>query len=318
MTKFMTGALPSPPDPRDYLLATAAAQSLPSEWMAPLLPDVVDQGIIGNCVAQAGCYVTGATNSNQRFDPNWIYGRRREDEYQGYGMRIRDALKTLQKEGNVPYSGKEALEVPDVIQYVNQNLSKLLKQAEPYKIEAYVRLYSLDEIRAALIQGMKIIIRVGFSDFSVSPDGYFIGGGTRVGGHAMTIWGYKDKYFYVQNSWGKSWGKGGRCWMHEDYIFRDQSHEVWGITDVPNDNIIKPEVGEVRIKCEAANIPAGKQVVMYAEPSTKSEKVGNMKRDDVGVILRKEGEWCEVSIAQTAAKAVTGWVKAKYLKEKQK
>jgi len=46
----------------------------------------------------------------------------------------------------------------------------------------------------------------------------FIKGG-QGGGHAFAIVGYNSRGFWVQNSWGKSWGKSGLgLWKYEDWL----------------------------------------------------------------------------------------------------
>ncbi|MCB1801638.1 MAG: C1 family peptidase, partial [Gammaproteobacteria bacterium] len=41
----------------------------------------------------------------------------------------------------------------------------------------------------------------------------------RDGGHAFAIVGYNRKGFWIQNSWGKRWGKGGLgLWQYEDWL----------------------------------------------------------------------------------------------------
>ena len=52
--------------------------------------------------------------------------------------------------------------------------------------------------------------------------------------------------------------------------------------------------------------------------STRIKHNGNecyLRAVDDGVILSERGDWCEVSVAQTADLTVTGWVQAKYVKE---
>ena len=40
----------------------------------------------------------------------------------------------------------------------------------------------------------------------------------QMGGHAFAIVGYDSKGFWIQNSWGKNWGKGGLAiWLYEDW-----------------------------------------------------------------------------------------------------
>lgn len=51
------------------------------------------------------------------------------------------------------------------------------------------------------------------------------------GAHAMVIVGVKKinntRMFYVRNSWSKSWGYDGHCWMTENYIGSDLSADFW-------------------------------------------------------------------------------------------
>ena len=46
------------------------------------------------------------------------------------------------------------------------------------------------------------------------------------GGHAFAIVGYNSKGFWIQNSWGKGWGKGGLgLWQYEDWL--DNVMDAW-------------------------------------------------------------------------------------------
>lgn len=47
-----------------------------------------------------------------------------------------------------------------------------------------------------------------------------------IGGHAFAIVGYNSEGFWVQNSWGKSWGKGGLAlWSYEDWL--ENVQDAW-------------------------------------------------------------------------------------------
>jgi len=47
-----------------------------------------------------------------------------------------------------------------------------------------------------------------------------------IGGHAFAIVGYDDQGFWIQNSWGKSWGKEGTAlWSYEDWLVNVQ--DAW-------------------------------------------------------------------------------------------
>lgn len=46
------------------------------------------------------------------------------------------------------------------------------------------------------------------------------------GGHAFAVVGYNSKGFWIQNSWGKSWGRGGLgLWLYEDWL--DNLMDAW-------------------------------------------------------------------------------------------
>lgn len=47
-----------------------------------------------------------------------------------------------------------------------------------------------------------------------------------IGGHAFSIIGYDERGFWVQNSWGSGWGKGGRAlWKYEDW--QENISDAW-------------------------------------------------------------------------------------------
>lgn len=52
----------------------------------------------------------------------------------------------------------------------------------------------------------------------------------RSGGHAFAIVGYTSKGFWVQNSWGRGWGKGGLgLWQYEDWLENVRDAWVFGL-----------------------------------------------------------------------------------------
>lgn len=58
------------------------------------------------------------------------------------------------------------------------------------------------------------------SMFEVNPDGFLKEGGSIAGGHAYLINGIsiKNKYFKIHNSWGQSWGDGGKAKISFDHM----------------------------------------------------------------------------------------------------
>jgi hypothetical protein len=61
---------------------------------------------------------------------------------------------------------------------------------------------------------------------NVGSDGLITPSRDITGGHAFAIVGYDDKGFWIQNSWGKDWGKGGYCHIrYDDWLVNGT--DVW-------------------------------------------------------------------------------------------
>lgn len=61
------------------------------------------------------------------------------------------------------------------------------------------------------------------------------------GAHAMVIYGWCEKGWLVQNSWGALWGSGGKCILPFDTEF----NSVWGMIDENSslqNMIVKPNL----------------------------------------------------------------------------
>lgn len=56
------------------------------------------------------------------------------------------------------------------------------------------------------------------------------------GYHAVMVYGFNEKGWLCQNSWGKYWGNKGRFILPYEYGFR----EAWSFVDANNDDIRKP------------------------------------------------------------------------------
>lgn len=310
MKTYATGAFPSPPDARDYRLAAAAPTALPAKYMTKP-PPVVDQGYIGNCVAQACCYVSRAVYG-KLFSPNWLYGRRKETDYQGPGWYIREALKTMLHEGNVPDQQYAALEVKDVIRWVATREKELLKKAAPFTIDAFARLSTAAEIKQALYDGLLVVFLANITTYEVDADGIYHSTTNNHGCHAMSVWGWQDNLFRVLNSWGPDWGDGGMCWMHATDVLR--LNDVWAIADSPNDLIQKPEPEKeektVRESKYVTGVGAGKLAVLRAEKEITSDKVGTIKDGALVTVLAVKGKRALITTG------LAGWMDKKYLADK--
>lgn len=187
MKTYSTGAIPSPPDERDYRMAAAARVELPAKYLIKP-PPAIDQGAVNNCVAQSNCYVSRSVYGVP-FTPNWLYGRRADGDYQGPGWYIREALKTLLHEGNVPDDNYTALEVKDVLGWVATGEKELLEKAAPFTIDSFVRLTTAFEIKQALYNGMRVVFSTNITSFEPDEEGVFHCTERVYGCHAMSVWG---------------------------------------------------------------------------------------------------------------------------------
>lgn len=231
------GCLPSPLDERDYTLDTLSlsAGDLPEEFLVKGMT-ILNQGTIGSCVAHAcatsmgyGELKTGKVVAHD-FSRGYIYGNRNEDDYQGEGMYIRQALKQLNHCGDCelidfPYNET----YPQVKLRIQQRKEELAKKAESFKILNYFRCYSEKEVKIALMNQGAVILSIPlYSSFSgkcplpKETDQY-------KGNHAMCLIGWNKDGWIIQNSWGKSWGEKGLLYLPYDYPV----NEFWGITVSP-------------------------------------------------------------------------------------
>jgi hypothetical protein len=238
------GYVESPKDLRDYTISKAAkAAELPTEFTLQDLPRVKDQGYVSSCVAHAVSSVLEA-HDKTNYSTGWIYGYRPATYYQGEGMVTSQALKTINKVGYVKNDFfNHNVEVPKGKELVDKNIDKLKPEANKKKIKSYARLYGEQEIKTALFQTQApvlIAILVGSNGLRLK-DGVAIVPQQFGGGHQLMCYGWNDKGFLIQNSWGENWGDQGRFILPYDYPIR----ESWMITmdtDKPdnNDIIVRP------------------------------------------------------------------------------
>lgn len=96
------------------------------------------------------------------------------------------------------------------------------KDARSITIGAYYRLnHRVSDFHAALNESGAIFcsanVHEGWSSRAIKQ-GVIPLSERRTGGHAFALVGYNSKGFWVQNSWGKSWGQGGTAlWTYEDW-----------------------------------------------------------------------------------------------------
>lgn len=247
MEKYGFGALPSPKDIRDYHLSAVALTSvkLPESYM--LKPVRIKcQGSQSTCVAHAlssliEYYNLRDNGFNYVFSTDFIYGCRTDDDYLGEGMYLRDGLKVIQKYGDVRHSQLPGnTDVPTARKKVFADFDNLTKLALPNRISTYYRIYSLNELKYAILTGGPAPASMRwFKGTTVKADGVYHYTSTEIQSyHAVLVVGWTKDYLIVQNSWGITWGQKGLFYVpinKLDEVFC----EFYGVTDNIND-VVKP------------------------------------------------------------------------------
>ena len=240
------GALQSPFDARDYTLV-ASEEAFPDTFELPKVT-VKNQGSVSSCVAHAASSVVEYHHQRQHnetklFSTEFIYGYRDVGYYVGEGMYTRNALSTLRKHGDVPLddlSGNNKCLI--AMQNVNSQIDELKDKAYPHRISSYFRVKKENDIKSALMNHGYVLACMNWHKDAKLVNNVYTPNGEVIGGHAIVIYGWNEKGWLCQNSWGDSWGNGGRFVVPFDFKFK----ELWGITDNITDDIAQPKRSKIR------------------------------------------------------------------------
>lgn len=248
------GWIPDLPDHRDRYHTTNLRKALPvAVDMRPQSPPVYDQGSLGSCTAQS---IAGALHFTQLesrkvtqvdtpsrlfiyYNTRVLQGTVNEDS----GATLRNTIKAVVNDGfgpeiNWPYKVSAFKTKPPKSVYTNASERKLTNPC--YERVENTNLLS---IKSALAENNPIIFGFTVYDSFLSDKVKKNGvvpmpkrSESTNGGHAMLIVGYNDltRRFTVRNSWGKSWGHDGYCYMPYEFLTNDDlANDFWVIKNVP-------------------------------------------------------------------------------------
>jgi hypothetical protein len=212
--------------------------NLPSIFTLSNLPDIVDQGELGDCVANSWYYyLMFKTESEVPLSRLFLYANCRCIDNcpleKDIGTTVRTACKALSRYGicseiDYPYEISTFKNLPPLSAYKN---SKLLKNFE------YIFLSECKKNSTSILTCLKsslvtnnlpivfgIMLFSSFMTKSVARTGIIPMPNTKtennVGGHCICIVGYNDtvQYFKCANSWGTSWGDNGYFYLPYEYV----------------------------------------------------------------------------------------------------
>lgn len=234
------------PDLRDHIFYAAKhkfVEHLPTkvDLRAGCSP-VVDQGQLGSCTAnaiasglreylelKAGQPLTTLSRLFLYYEERSLEGTIGEDS----GAEIRDGMKVLNQIGVCPESDWPY----DINTFTNPPTNQEVTDAAAYKINEYHRITSLNLLKAALAQGLPVVIGIdvyeSFESDQVAKTGIIPMPNTDtekyLGGHAVLVVGYDDNrdIFFVRNSWGTLWGDQGYFYLPYNYYNKGYVSDCW-------------------------------------------------------------------------------------------
>lgn len=232
-----------PTDLRDHIYKSTSIQS-PTQFpkaidLRPKLSPIVDQGQLGSCTANAIAsglkeYLEGTGNRLSRL---FLYYKERELEgtvNEDSGAYIRDGMKVL---ANVGVSS-ELLYPYHIDRFTSAPSNEAEYEAANHKITSYHRVSDLNGVKAALVEGLPVVIGMSvyesFESDTVASTGKVPlpkKGEQNLGGHAVLVVGYKKikstEHLIVRNSWGEEWGDKGYCYIPSSFIKRGIINDMW-------------------------------------------------------------------------------------------
>ncbi|MGB2693974.1 MAG: C1 family peptidase [Dehalococcoidia bacterium] len=226
-----------PLDLRDVLYEPTIAQ-LPFRLDNRLKsPKLLDQGDEGACtgfglaaVANFLLHNRGGGGRSPFVSPRMLYEMaKRYDEWKGEhydGSSIRGAMKGWNKHGVCPETGW-----PYDPKDAGRLTPKRQQAAQRYRLGAYfrVRHLHLNHMHSALHEAGVLYASADVHEGWRHPNrktGRIPFSRTVIGGHAFAIVGYDEEGFWVQNSWGADWGKGGFGHLsYDDWL--ENGYDCW-------------------------------------------------------------------------------------------
>jgi hypothetical protein len=258
---FKSGVIESKRDPRDFLVRNLfGALPLPQEKFFDRIP-VMGQGDWGTCVGHGGAALKvyqERDNYHRIYDFSRLFLYKKCKEIDGYpdqeGTQIQIAMKMLLQYG-ICFEKSFPYELMNADIHAKPSIpAKAEEEAKQFKIGAYARAQTIEEIKIAM-QKSPLVGGVWVFDNFLQPEGngmIDIPQGFFKGCHCILFDGFDDNmtyrfksgktrkgFFRFLNSWTESWGDKGYGYIPYDFFnYRSLDMpgtafmEAWTSTDV--------------------------------------------------------------------------------------
>lgn len=245
------GWLPDKPDERDYdaepMLADGVDGEPPDEWSnRDLVPDILDQGNVGSCVANAAAYAVRAAQIREYGAPQpllsrkflyWASRRQHGAEDVDGGTYIRSAFSALQKVG-APRENAYPYSMPTNVQPTMDAINAAFDQriGGEYRRITSTGYNRIRDIKRALVMRQLVVFGTTVNNaFMGLRDDRVVGpmDADPVGGHAMAAVGYRGDVFDVVNSWSSLWGAYGYFSASADLMAWPETRDLWIVELAP-------------------------------------------------------------------------------------
>lgn len=245
MNDYGFGAMPPKTDLRDYQVK--AGVSNVTNFELDDLPSVKNQGAINSCVAHSSSSIlewfnNKETNEHRELSTGFIYGMQGvEFNRMDCGMYLRDACKIIQRYGDCLYDTMPFnIEMPKCYERLNSELNEdVYKEASICRVKSYARCATDNDVKHAIMTYSPVLMSIKWHNkYKLNSDGLIeFDTSSSHGYHAVMAYGFNEKGWLCQNSWGKSWAKNGKFILPYEHGFA----EAWSFVDATNDDIYKPK-----------------------------------------------------------------------------
>jgi C1A family cysteine protease len=210
---------------------TVTKSTVSTSFTVSVLPNILDQGDLNDCVANAFYYsVMSQTNNGVPLSRLFVYANARCIEFtplnQDDGCSIRAMCSALSKYGVCkedvyPYTITNGTELPPLNAYYNtkkfRSFTYTFIKQDLITIKSTLKLYNSPIIFGIMVYPSFMTDTVAKTGIIPMPDTKTE---TSLGGHCVCLVGYNDttQMFLCGNSWGKEWGSKGYFYLPYAYI----------------------------------------------------------------------------------------------------